>query len=366
MTELRAITPHAAIPAEQATRDSRQRRLLRSFLPEMIQLERLLAEAPDLISTSVVDRVGLKDLALPIYRADLGSDRPDAPVILLVGGVHGLERIGSQVVLAWLGSALARLRWDDSFRQLLERVRITVLPILNPGGMYLNQRSNPNGVDLMRNAPITAQDRSAFLLGGQRLSPRLPWYTGDPEQGMEAENQALESVIRELLPGRPFSLALDCHSGFGWQDQIWFPYAYRRRPMRRIASVMALKLIWEQAYPNHDYQFEPQSRHYLTHGDLWDYFYKQINRDNAGVFLPLTLEMGSWRWIRKRPRQLLRLQGFFNPLVPHRHKRVLRTHLTWIDFLMHAAASHENWLPAREEESMLREAAIMHWYRDQP
>ncbi|KEF30790.1 Zinc carboxypeptidase-related protein [Marinobacter nitratireducens] len=366
MTELRAITPHAAIPAEQATRDSRQRRLLRLFLPEMIQLERLLAEAPDLISTSVVDRVGLKDLALPIYRADLGSDRPDAPVILLVGGVHGLERIGSQVVLAWLGSALARLRWDDSFRQLLERVRITVLPILNPGGMYLNQRSNPNGVDLMRNAPITAQDRSAFLLGGQRLSPRLPWYTGDPEQGMEAENQALESVIRELLPGRPFSLALDCHSGFGWQDQIWFPYAYRRRPMRRIASVMALKLIWEQAYPNHDYQFEPQSRHYLTHGDLWDYFYKQINRDNAGVFLPLTLEMGSWRWIRKRPRQLLRLQGFFNPLVPHRHKRVLRTHLTWIDFLMHAAASHENWLPAREEESMLREAAIMHWYRDQP
>lgn len=366
MTELRAITPHAAIPAEQATRDSRQRRLLRSFLPEIIQLERLLAEAPDLISTSVVDRVGLKDLALPIYRADLGSDRPDAPVILLVGGVHGLERIGSQVVLAWLGSALARLRWDDSFRQLLERVRITVLPILNPGGMYLNQRSNPNGVDLMRNAPITAQDRSAFLLGGQRLSPRLPWYTGDPEQGMEAENQALESVIRELLPGRPFSLALDCHSGFGWQDQIWFPYAYRRRPMRRIASVMALKLIWEQAYPNHDYQFEPQSRHYLTHGDLWDYFYKQINRDNAGVFLPLTLEMGSWRWIRKRPRQLLRLQGFFNPLVPHRHKRVLRTHLTWIDFLMHAAASHENWLPAREEESMLREAAIMHWYRDQP
>ncbi|KAA1175625.1 DUF2817 domain-containing protein [Marinobacter salinexigens] len=365
MTELRAITPHAAIPVEQATRDSRQRRILRSFLPELVQLERILAEAPELVTTSVVDRISLRDLTLPIYRADLGSERPDAPVILLVGGVHGLERIGSQVVMAWLGSALARLRWDDGFRQLLEKVRITVLPILNPGGMYLNQRSNPNGVDLMRNAPITAQDRSAFLLGGQRLSPRLPWYTGDPEQGMELENQALESVIRGLLPGRPFSLALDCHSGFGWQDQIWFPYAYRRRPMRRIASVMALKLIWEQAYPNHDYQFEPQSRHYLTHGDLWDYFYKQINRDNAGVFLPLTLEMGSWRWIRKRPRQLLRLQGFFNPLVPHRHKRVLRTHLTWIDFLLHAAASHENWLPAREEESMLREAAIMHWYRDQ-
>jgi len=31
---------------------------------------------------------------------------------------------------------------------------------------------------------------------------------------------------------------------------------------------------------------------------------------------------------------------------------------------MPAFSCHENWLPAREEESMLREAAIMHWYRD--
>lgn len=364
MTELRALTPHAAIPTEQATRDSRQRRLLRSFLPELVQLERVLAEAPEQVRTSVVGRIPVKDMHLPIYRAELGSTRPDAPAVLVVGGVHGLERIGSQVVIAWLSSVLARMAWDENCRQLLEKVHITLLPILNPGGMYLNQRSNPNGVDLMRNAPITAQDRSAFLLGGQRLSPRLPWYTGDPEQGMEPENLALESVIRELLPGRPFSLSLDCHSGFGWQDQIWFPYAYRRRPMRRIAAVMALKLIWEQAYPNHDYRFEPQSRHYLTHGDLWDYFYKQVNRGQDGVFLPLTLEMGSWRWIRKRPRQLLRLDGLFNPLAPHRHRRVLRTHLTWMDFLVNAAASHENWLPAQEEEAMLREAAIMHWYRE--
>lgn len=364
MTELRALTPHSAIPEQQAGRDRNQKRLLRSFLPELVQLERQLAEAPEQVTTTVAGEVAVRDLHLPIYRVDLGSTRDDVPAVLIVGGVHGLERIGSQVVMAWLDSFLARLGWDDHLNALLEKVRITLLPILNPGGMYLNQRGNPNGVDLMRNAPITAQDQSAFLLGGQRLSPRLPWYTGDPEQGMEPENLALESVVQDLLPGRPFSVALDCHSGFGWQDQIWFPYAYRRRPMRRIGSVMALKLIWEQAYPNHHYRFEPQSAHYLTHGDLWDYFYKQVNRSSDGVFLPLTLEMGSWKWVRKRPRQLLRLDGLFNPLVPHRHQRVLRSHLSWIDFLVNAASSYRNWLPEGDEESMLREAAIMHWYRD--
>ena len=364
MTELRALTPHASIPREQEGRDRRQRHLLRTFLPELVDLERILAEAPEAVATSVVHRITRDELALPVYRVDLGSCRPDAPAVLMVGGVHGLERIGAQVVIAWLKTLLARLAWDKTLQGLLQQVRITLMPIVNPGGMFLNQRSNPNGVDLMRNAPIAAQERSAFLLGGQRLSARLPWYTGTPDEGMEPESQALAAVIEGLLPGRPFSVALDCHSGFGWQDQIWFPYAYRRRPMRRIASVMALKLTWEQAYPNHAYRFEPQSRHYLTHGDLWDHFYKQINRDNTGVFLPLTLEMGSWRWIRKRPRQLLRLQGLFNPMVPHRHKRVLRSHLSWMDFLLNAAASHENWLPTGDQESMLREAAIMHWYRD--
>ncbi|MDX1633558.1 MAG: DUF2817 domain-containing protein [Marinobacter sp.] len=364
MTELKALTPHTAIRRQQARRDGGQRRRLRAFLPELVTLERVLAQAPESVQTRVLAEVEVKDLTLPLYRVDLGSEDPAAPVVLLVGGVHGLERIGSQVVTAWLESLLARLGWDRHLARLLEQVRVTVLPLLNPGGMYLNQRSNPNGVDLMRNAPIAAQGHSTFLLGGQRLSPRLPWYTGRPEQGMEPESQALAEVIEEMLPGRPLSLSLDCHSGFGWQDQIWFPYAYRRRPMRRIETVMALKLTWEQAYPNHPYVFEPQSRHYLTHGDLWDHFYKQVNRSGDGTFIPLTLEMGSWRWIRKRPRQLLRLNGLFNPLVPHRQRRVLRSHLALMDFLLSAAASHESWLPGEREASMLREAAIMHWYRE--
>ena len=45
---------------------------------------------------------------------------------MLIGGVHGLERIGTQVVMAWLSSFLARLAWDDSVRALLERVHITL------------------------------------------------------------------------------------------------------------------------------------------------------------------------------------------------------------------------------------------------
>ncbi len=359
------VSGHDSIRDEQARRDHRQRRLLALRLPELIHLERLLQEAPKAFQTRVLGHVPVDELALPLYGIELGRNARDVPALLLVGGVHGLERIGTQVVLAWLESLAERLRWDAHLAGLLEKVRIIVLPMLNPGGMFLGRRSNPNGVDLMRNAPISAQERIAFLLGGQRFSPRLPWYIGRPEEGMETESRALQRVIDEEIAGHPFSLSLDCHSGFGWQDQIWFPYAYRRRPMRRIASVMALKLLWDRTYPHHNYAFEPQSTHYLTHGDLWDYFYKRVSRRGDTTFIPLTLEMGSWRWIRKRPRQLFSAQGLFNPQVPHRHERVLRGHLTLIDFLLSAAAHHANWLPNPAQESLLRQTAMMHWYPGQ-
>ncbi|MDX1588575.1 MAG: DUF2817 domain-containing protein [Oleiphilaceae bacterium] len=363
MTELRDQTHIAAVRFEKAARNQSEKRRVRRQLPELTRLERLLCEAPACFSAEVITRVSAGPLELPVYQVTVGNAPADAPALLLVGGVHGLERIGTEVILAWLDSLSQRLRWDHQLAELLDRVRLVLVPILNPGGMLMNRRSNPQGVDLMRNAPLWAQTDSAWMLGGQRFSRHLPWYTGTPEITMEAESLALEKLIMELLPGRPFSLSLDCHSGFGQKDRIWFPYAYRRRPMRRVADMMALKLLWQQAYPHHDYLFEPQSAQYLTHGDLWDYFYKQVNKAHDLRYLPLTLEMGSWRWVRKRPRQLLRLDGLFNPQVPHRHQRVLRAHLLWLDFLLKATAHHHQWLPKGEQEFTLRQAALMHWYQ---
>ena len=80
------------------------------------------------------------------------------------------------------------------------------------------------------------------------------------------------------------------------------------------------------------------------------------------VFLPLTLEMGSWLWIKKSPRQLFSRLGIFNPMPVHRLQRVLRSHLLWMDFLVRAAGSHRSWLPARAERARHRQAAVDRWY----
>ena len=48
----------------------------------------------------------------PIFTASIGSRDPLAPSIGFFGGIHGLERIGSQVVLDYMQSLLFRLPWE--------------------------------------------------------------------------------------------------------------------------------------------------------------------------------------------------------------------------------------------------------------
>jgi hypothetical protein len=84
------------------------------------------------------------------------------------------------------------------------------------------------------------------------------------------------------------------------------------------------------------------------------------------VFLPLTLEMGSWLWVKKNPRQLLSRHGIFNPLIEHRRQRVLRRHLSWLDFMIRAASGHALWLPAGEARERHRTSAMQRWYGGKP
>ncbi len=297
----------------------------------------------------------------PVHAASLGSQDPEAPAVGFFGGIHGLERIGTQVVLHYLAALLARLEWDESLHQQLQTVRLVFMPIVNPVGMWAGTRSNGNGVDLMRNAPQLAESRVPFLAGGQRVGSWLPWYCGQPGAPMEAESAAMLGVVARELAARPFSLALDCHSGYGWGDSIWFPYAKTHRLMPHLPEMYALKTMLDQSHPHHGYSFEPQSHQYLLHGDLWDHAYDLAPPENT--FLPMTLELGSWLWIRKNPGQIFSRHGIFNPIKQHRIKRVLRRHATLLDFLTRAAFGAPRWLPRVDRRERLAGYATGYWAR---
>jgi len=330
---------------------------------ELEQLERIIEDFGDRAITQVIERVQHKNLDFPIYSISIGSQAADAPVLAFFGGVHGLEKIGSEIILAYLQSLRQLMDWDEELLTRLEKSRLVFVPIVNPVGVYLGTRSNGNCVDLMRNAPIEGIGATR-LYSGQRITPHLPWYRGD-EYKMEKEALALCDIVDQQLFNAPLSIALDLHSGFGLKDFLWFPYASRPTPFAFTAQAMALKERFDNSYQHHVYTIEPMCREYVINGDLWDYLFDDfIQRCEPGqIFLPLTLEMGSWLWLRKSPIHLFYRHGLFHPLLPHRLQRVFRRHLLLFDFLHRSILNPKQWahITAAEQQHYQSKATKI-WY----
>jgi hypothetical protein len=240
-------------------------------------------------------------------------------------------------------TTIDRLVWDHALRDLFKNIRLVFVPLVNPYGYYHLSRANPNGVDLMRNSPVKAIDKVPFLLGGHRYSNKLPWYQGSLGQ-LELENQVLEKVFLREVAASNCVISIDFHSGFGMKDRLWFPFSFTKTPFDHLPEMQALTHLFEQTHPYHIYQIEPQSKGYLLNGDMWDYlFLKFKEKNNKSVYIPLTLEMGSWSWVRKNPLQIFSRDGAFNPVKEHRLKRTYRRHHLLFDFLLRALYSNDVW-----------------------
>lgn len=302
----------------------------------MAQLEKFISDFSQYSDLAEV-KTGPVILNYPLVSIHYGNKK--GPALLLTGGVHGLERIGAQLTLSLLDSFHQRLYWDQTLQQMLTRIQVIFVPLVNPAGYFGGTRSNANGVDLMRNAPIEATDKVPFLLGGQRYSNQLPWYRGHQT---EPENEFIFSIVKDLFLQTDTLISLDAHSGFGFRDQLWYPFAGSKKEFTQLPQLLKFFELFKKSHPYHIYKIEPQSLNYMTHGDVWDYCFLSLRQEHQ-TYLPLTLEMGSWLWVKKNPLQLFSKSGLFNPIKKHRLNRTLRRHGPLFDFLLHSLVSHDVW-----------------------
>jgi hypothetical protein len=143
------------------------------------------------------------------------------------------------------------------------------------------------------------------------------------------------------------------------------PYAKSTKPFYHAAEAFAWRSHFDRTHPHHFYQIEPQAKNYTTHGDLCDYIYDEyrVHGPKNGVYVPWALEMGSWLWLRKNPWQAFSSLGPFNPMKPHRLKRILRRHNTLFDFLIRTTRSGDLWSDLSPQERMKsHDLAMRFWY----
>jgi hypothetical protein len=341
--------------------------MLSERLPELLELEKVIEKFKGQVDVETLAHIEVEKHKLPLYGLVIGSKEPTAPTIGFFAGVHGLERIGTRVLNSYLTTLQSLSTWDESTQDFLKKARIVTVPIVNPSGMYLRQRSNRNGVDLMRNAPVESFDKMRWrIVGGHRISPKLPWYRGVEGAPMETESSAICNFVRKWIFPSSFSLALDIHSGFGTIDRLWFPYAKTKQAFPDIHVAYAFKDLLDKTYPNHVYRVEPQALQYTTHGDLWDYLYDEHRAlSNGSIFIPWALELGSWVWVKKNPRQMFTILGVFNPLIQHRHQRICRRHLALLDFFQKSTVGYKRWAEVSPiQQNVYSQAAQSLWYKD--
>lgn len=315
--------------------------------PEIEQIEKITNRFQRLgvnFERSVLTSVEFKGYDYPVYGFTFGSNDKTLPTFGLFGGVHGLEKIGTHLILNYLNSLSYRMTMNDLVRKAFDSVRFVSIPMINPVGVKHNRRGNAKRVDLMRNGPVEAEGKTIPFASGHRFSPNIWWYRGE-EGVLEPESQALIDFVREQMFESEFSMALDVHSGFGMKDRLWYPYSKTNEPFPLQRRAQDFKRLMKLINPFHIYQVETQSEAYLINGDLWDHLFDLHHFDPRyqGTFLPWTLEMGSWSWVRKNPFQLLKSTGLFHPIKPHRVKRTMRRHWWLLDFFTNSIANYENW-----------------------
>jgi hypothetical protein len=335
---------------------------------ELEQLRRVIEKMKPHAKVEVVANPTRQNQSHPIHVIRLGKAGKNTPTIGYFAGVHGLEQIGTKVLLSYMETIADLLRWDQMLHAVLKHVQLVFMPIVNPIGMHNHTRANENGVDLMRNAPVeSAEVKKWEIYAGHRISPMLPWYRGKKDHPMEVGAQALCDVVKRYLFSSKVSIAVDMHSGFGMKDQLWVPYAHTRKPFAYLPQAFQLKKMLDAVYPYHVYRFEPQSLQYRSHGDVWDHLFDQhLATKQDSFFLPLCLEMGSWTWVRKNPMQLFSSLGVFNPIKEHRRMRTFRQHLPLFDFLVRAIVSSQDWVGLSDaQKQSLYQEAVAFWGMDE-
>jgi hypothetical protein len=227
----------------------------------------------------LIRRGKLQKLKGPIpYQGIIGSTNPEK-IIVLQSGVHGPEDFAIEVLL----NVVTRL--DQNFLKK-SRVQIHVIPIVNYFGFQKHERTNQNGVDLVRNSPYQSRHKRIIpFVSGWRTSLVRPitwlvsktWYFMGHR--IEKETEFLIQKFDELIHSGKEIVFFDFHTGnTSPKTTIW---------RHELDQRMGVPLHLERVLKDNNIVFEPID--YGTHGGLYEYLADTHQKHDLNAF---TVELG--------------------------------------------------------------------------
>ena len=120
------------------------------------------------------------------------------------------------------------------------------------------------------------------------------------------------------------------------------PYASGKKVPEKETKIFAeIKKHLYTIYRHHPYKYEKQTDIYSTHGDFWDYNFDQHLESGKGTYLPLTLEISSFKWAMRNLLSNWTVEAIFNPINRHQSRDEYIKHMMIFDFIIKFAKNYK-------------------------
>ena len=242
--------------------------------------------------------------AMPIHALRFGAADPTLAALLVTGGVHGLERIGTTSRSRFSRRSSRASSGTRCCTSCSRACASSSCRCVNPVGMARGSRANGSGVDLMRNAPAAslrwhaARRRPALLVAAALVHGRrrARWSPNRRPCVRLVERELFASPL--AIAARP-ALGLRPHRSALVSVRAHARAAARSRPRSTRSSAL---LDDDAAEPRLSRSSRPRAstRSAATSGTTSTI---AGAARAAASLISLTLEMGSWSWVRKNPLQ---------------------------------------------------------------
>ena len=245
-----------------------------------------------------IETIGRSSLGKPIRAVRISRTKDTDTHALFVGGIHGLEHIGVEMIL-WLIDTLTKQYEEDTrITELLSEIEVCLVPVVNPDGYEKHQRKNARGVDINRNFGVGFSNH-----GFWNRNKWFPFYPG-PYAYSEPETRA----IKDLIERNHFTVAVSFHS-FG--GRINFPYGHTKKRAKDYELFRAIATGMQKRQRFTKYRIQQLSWLYKPAGCLEDELY-----ETKGT-LAFLIEIAATRAQILNPRIFLGPFAWFNPSNNH-------------------------------------------------
>jgi len=152
------------------------------------------------------------------------TEEEDEPGILLLGGHHGDEKIGFEILIFFIKYILENYTSEDRVRQAIDNTEIYMIPMINPDGVEANTRKNCNpdsytGVNTNRNFGYDWKYYDLFpnIYGKSWASKETSGNYRGPVPNSETEVQAIIRVAKSFT----LNISLSYHAG---AEVVFYPW----------------------------------------------------------------------------------------------------------------------------------------------